>query len=170
MLRNTQASSEFCSAQPWHCTQQTAGETHDVYPNSEKKMNNLHPVSSNFSVIYLPVSEVQVCPLLSYQFPRTIILMIVKTVTFQPECLRTFIQSNLSVTGISCEVWGCPSSADEDSSRHKVISQTNWIFRPSLLIRNVETSRWRQHRYSMFWNIYVLFNFFKEFSEFCYRR
>jgi hypothetical protein len=36
ILQNTQASSGLCSAQPWDCNQQTAGETHNVYPNSEK--------------------------------------------------------------------------------------------------------------------------------------
>jgi hypothetical protein len=56
-----------------------------MFIRTARKMNNLHPLSSNFSMIYLPVSEVHVCLLLSYHFPSTIILMITKTVTFQAE-------------------------------------------------------------------------------------
>ena len=59
-----------------------------MFIRTARKMNNLHPISSNISMIYLPVSEVQACPLLSYHFPSTIIIMIMETVTFQ--CLRTF--------------------------------------------------------------------------------
>jgi len=41
-----------------------------TFIRTAEKMNNLHPVSSDFSMIYLPVSEVHVCLLLSYDFPK----------------------------------------------------------------------------------------------------
>jgi len=91
MLQNRQASSGLCSAHPWRCKQQTAGETHNVHPNSEKN-GEFAPSKFKFQYdIFASVGSTRM-PIVIKPHSSTIILLIIKTVNILKQKVYVLLQ------------------------------------------------------------------------------